>query len=940
MVAKSYGQSSGHINIGHINAQSLSPHMIDIQNTISTYNIHVMGISESWLTPESTSRSVNIHGYVLYRNDRKTKRGGGVAMYVSSTLKSRLVTVSDDGESYIRKPEFLGVEIFTKSYKILCVVIYNPPRTNSWSELLNSIMDIQSGYDSLILMGDLNTDWKTASASRNSLESLLYTFALNVIPFDATHRLDNSSTTIDYICTTNLDLLSHFSQHSCPSISKHDILIISLSLSGVADNSFITFRDRSTFNCDDFLTDLNHINWNAIFLEPDINIKVSMFNDLLLGIYNQHAPFKTITRKRKSPQWLSREIMNLISERNKIYRKFRRLGREQDGRTYRTLRNRIKCMVRNARFSYFYKKFSNCNGNSASLWKAVDELGVSGKSDCVTSLPVHANELNKFFIGNFYSSTNPTLTFTVDNPDKLFYFAHVGVDDIMKALFRTRSNASGPDGIPVGLLKECLPVILPILLHIFDVSLQSCMFPDVWKHALIRPIVKKKPALQAQDFRPISILCAVSKVLESVAFSQMQDFITDRNLFDNQQSGFRKNHSTHTALIKIIDDFKEGIDNGRVTLMVSIDFKQAFDCVNITLLVDKLNSLGFSLSACKWVKSYLTNRTQVVADPQGGYSCPMSRTAGVPQGSILGPPLFSLFINDLPNCLHYCNYHLYADDFVIYNQCDFNNVHDAVREVNEDLSSICSWASSNSFSINTDKTKAMWIGNRSFIHRLNNLNLPHVCFGGATILPDSTLKLLGIHIDSSLTFAHQYSAISRKTYAALNRLKKCSDAFPRNVKALLTKSLVLPHFDYCMSLYLGLAGEFQQKMQRLMNSALRFISGKRKYDHISQEFLTYDVMPFSKRTQFVALSLLAKILTTSEPRYLAECLTFRPANAPGSRRVSAFDLQVKFCSTSMGQSAFVFCAVKLWNNLPSVLRSYYNRPCFKNRLRLFLKTDF
>ena len=289
-------------------------------------------------------------------------------------------------------------------------------------------------------------------------------------------------------------------------------------------------------------------------------------------------------------------------------------------------------------------------------------------------------------------------------------------------------------------LKDSLPIILCLLVHIFDFSLQSGVFPSLWKRALVRPLPKTKSASLLSEFRPISILYAVSKILESLAAKQISSFITKKRILYTHQSGFRKGHSTHTALIRMVDDFRDAVNSKSITLVVSIDFSRAFDVMNIAVLIDKLLSLGFSNSACNWVKSFSWGRSQSVKLPNGELFSPLTRCSGVPQGSGLGPLFFSLFINDLPSVVEFCKFHLYADDFVIYLSGPFKNAQTIISKVNCDLDNISRWAADNGLSINTQKTQAMWVGSRGYINMMDSLNLLSVLLNGTTVAFKSPSK--------------------------------------------------------------------------------------------------------------------------------------------------------------------------------------------------------
>ena len=233
------------------------------------------------------------------------------------------------------------------------------------------------------------------------------------------------------------------------------------------------------------------------------------------------------------------------------------------------------------------------------MLKIVKEIGVTSTHDDLPQLQFELDTLNQFFIGDIPPRL-PNTQFTlvrISPDDNQFFFRHVEPDEVVSIVLSARSNARGTDDIPINYIKECLSTILPILLNIFDHSRQSGIFPTPWKKALVHPIPKRHTPLEPSHFRPVSILCAASKILETLAFKQLSNYISERKLLDTFQSGFRKHHSTHTALVSLADDIKEAIDDKKIVLAVAIDHTRAFDLVNPDLHI-KLKELGVSDSAC------------------------------------------------------------------------------------------------------------------------------------------------------------------------------------------------------------------------------------------------------------------------------------------------------------------------------------------------------
>lgn len=545
------------------------------------------------------------------------------------------------------------------------------------------------------------------------------------------------------------------------------------------------------------------------------------------------------------------------------------------------------------------------------------------------TLPTSVGDLNKHFVGDSsHTALQDLRSYARSSPESRFYFKYIDVYDVLDAVSSARSNAQGSDGIPLSHLKMTLYVTLPVLVDIFNCSLQSRIFPSSWKHALVRPLAKKNNPVSMGDFRPISILCAPSKLLESVAHKQLEEFVSNNSLLDPLQSGFRANHSTQTALINIVDEVREAIDKGKITLLIAIDYSRAFDLVNIPLLVEKLKYLGISDAVCNWIKSFLVKREQVVVAPSCETSVPLARTLGVPQGSLFGPPLFSLFGNDAPSVLRHCKHHFYADDLTIYYHGHIKQAREILRAVNEDLGNLATWATNNGLTINASKTKAIWFCSRGYISRLNAIDMPQPVVGGQMIEVCESVKILGVLLDSTLSWRDNCNEVSRKCFGTLARLRRCNDSLTRDCKLMLVKTLVFPHLDYCSGLFLDLSAELTLKLSRCKNAALRFVTNTRKSEHITPIYKALKIMPYATRRNYNCMVLLATVLKAQQPHYLSQKFSFRMIEEPGSKRRSTLDLKISLALSSSYRFSFAIGAANLWNQLPVNIRESYKRPCF------------
>jgi hypothetical protein len=523
------------------------------------------------------------------------------------------------------------------------------------------------------------------------------------------------------------------------------------------------------------------------------------------------------------------------------------------------------------------------------------------------------------------------------NHDMQFKFSPISQLQVHTSFKRIKSKAQGSDGIPLDFLKKLLPLILPFITNIFNTSLLQEHFPSQWKCSLIKPIPKKNNTSEEQDFRPISFLPILSKAFEKLIYDQVSNFLKDNNILNEFQSGFRHRHSTTTALVKITDDIRKSMDNKELSLLVLLDFSKAFDSIDKDILAAKLKGIGFSSSTINWTTSYLSDRKQmVVTNDMCSQWAQVSR--GVPQGSILGPLLFSLYINDCSSVIKSCNYHLYADDLQIYLHSNVESLRDNIKCINNDLDNLNTWSNHNFLNINPSKSQAIVIGYPRILALIQKNELPPLIINGNPIPYCESVKNLGILMDETLSWSLQVNKISKSVHKSLFPLLKLKYLVPVSLKKHLISTLILPLFDYADVVYLNLSDELSLKLQRLLNACVRFIFNLKISDHITEYFNKLSWLKLCDRRQMHTLSLLYQILNTNTPHYLVENFKTQDqvhkTNTRGNK-----NLVIPQHRTVIYNKSFTVTACREWNKLSLTIREAPSLATFKRALhKTLLKT--
>jgi Reverse transcriptase (RNA-dependent DNA polymerase) len=537
-----------------------------------------------------------------------------------------------------------------------------------------------------------------------------------------------------------------------------------------------------------------------------------------------------------------------------------------------------------------------------------------------------------------FSNSNSGGFSLADNPPPIFdSFRPASLDEVRKVIFSCSDKHCLLDAIPTFLLKKCFDVLGNLLTTFINLSLSEGSFPSSFSHAIVHPLLKK-PSLNTEDlanYRPISNLNFISKLLERIVAKRIDEHLSFNSLYLPLQSAYRKFHSTETALLAIHNDIITAMDHGKVTALVLLDLSAAFDTVDHVVLVHRLEHwFGITGIALNWFKSYLYNRTQAVSI-RDHLSDPTVLDCGVPQGSVLGPLLFTLYTIPLGNLLtqQKLNYHLYADDTQIFLNFAQPSISVHLELLSKAITSVQSWMTDNKLLLNPSKTEFLVFGTPA---RLKHLN-PATCLsvGNSDIQLSNSARNLGVIFDQNLSFSKHIDAVCRSTHYHLRDLRRIRRILPSSALIPLANALVSCRLDYCNSLYSGIPITNLLRLQRIQNCVARVVTGTAKYEHITPVLKRLHWLPIKQRIDFKTSLLVHKSLHSGQPSYLRSLLTIHERQY-STRSLDALCLQIPFARTSLGKRAFSVAGPRLWNSLPVSVRSADSLSTFRSRLKTYL----
>lgn len=584
------------LRIGHLNVRGLERHIDGIKLILDKNQYHFFATTETKLKSSSPVGPIRIPGYNLIKHTLPSGRGrgartcGGVGLYVQKGIKAIPFMKSslDADVPLASRFEFLAVHTKLNDLNICVVVVYNPSCSNPdfsnrYEKLLLDLLE--HDFDRLYIVGDFNINITASQPSTNlcALQQINAAFNLSVLPTGPTRITENSATTIDLLITDSPGTAIKSKTTAANTISDHEVVYLLADIR-VRKPVAQTIRVRNMRGIDQLQlqASLQSRDMQLFYETTDINTKTNLLSTELKSLLNQFAPEKDIVVQDQRTPWITAEIKQAVALRDLAFSLYRRnpnrARNDPQWQDYTRKRDRVNSLIFVAKIRYSERHFST-SLPARKLWSNLRREGIHNSKKNTPSNETNVDDLNHFFAEGHMQQlpanqqqppSEPIHRTEIDHGPAGFRFQHTNVHEVCRKIYEIQTNAAGTDDIPISFIKVLCPFILPLLSHLFNAIIDANEFPVAWKKGIITPIPKCSNPIQPKDFRPISVLPAISKVLEKILLVQITEHLSEADpaLLARNQSGYRKGFSTTTALTKVVHDIYSNFDDNRCTVMV------------------------------------------------------------------------------------------------------------------------------------------------------------------------------------------------------------------------------------------------------------------------------------------------------------------------------------------------------------------------------------
>ena len=834
------------VKMVHCNIRSLVKKIDQVKLLVEGSGIDIITISETWLKQHLNTSLFNLEGYYAFRQDRNQrlkpgKRGGGLICYVSHKHASSCEILSelDKSNDYI-EAQWLYIHRQHCKDMVICN-IYRPPKGDlrkAITYLDECLQTLNVSKTDLFILGDLNINYKNKSSPEyKKFNFFAQSNSLTQYINSTTRNTDKTKSLLD-LAITNSKFVSHAGTLDL-FISDHQPIYI-IHKKGRDIRQSVEFEGRSYRNFDavKFKELLLGLNWEGYYTLTDTDKAWAFIIDNITAALDIMCPVRTFHIKNYRPDWMTRELIEQVKDRDYFYKKAKTSGDRDAWNVARYLRNVTNSNIRQAKREFVLDELRHHDDNPKKFWKVIRKIVPSDKTvDSRDILLKHdgvkldknkvAHFINDYFInvGNFKRTNSQSYSSDECIEDhggpQLESLSEVLEKDVFKIVKDINiAKSSGLGNISSFIVKEAFKILIPEVTYMYNLSIQTAVFPAAWKQALVIPIPKSGNLSMVQNYRPISLLPLPGKILEKLIHQQLTGYLDSESLLSAAQHGFRKGHSTIHSVAQLTEYVSKKLDTRQPTLAAYVDFRKAFDCVQHPILINKLAQLGIGKGILDWVKSYLSDRQQKVL-ANNIYSAPLTIMQGVPQGSILGPLFYIIYANDLSKIVSKCGIALYADDTVLYTAND--NFAKSVQNLQDDIDSLNVWCTENGIRANTEKTKVMVFGTPNMLHKGP---VPDIELNGELLQVVSTYKYLGITLDTRLSYNVHVSKTIANVTAKLKQFKRMRNFLNAKAALMVYKNMMLPILEYGDVFLTAASVTNKKKLQILQNKCLRCALGK------------------------------------------------------------------------------------------------------------------
>ena len=880
-----------------LNCQSLNAKIDELTILLSQLNDHnieldAICLQETWYKDTQIPPAAQLKGYTAISKPKHCSEHSGLLIYLKDTYAFQKI---DTPQSNVF--DSLFIKVLHQEENIILGNIYRPPhkiisQLEAFNENFTSLLQTFSKYKIAILGGDYNINLLDLKSSKATHAHEFYNNVITngFIPkITLPTRLGETSYTLidNFMCkipnklTSTSGILSH-------KLSDHQPYFITIDLKTNSQKntkqSRVTTRkiNQNALNAirEDITNSLESIDYSE---NADPNTNYNNFISCLQTSLNNNCPIKTVKynkHKHKASPWITNGIIKSIRARDKIYVKLKHTNamtpEAEVLKLSLQLFNRIlQKTIRQAKYEYYHSTFEALKTNMKKTWGLIN--GILNRKSKNRSYPEEflinnttvsdktqiANEFNSFFtnigknLASKISHVGPEtyMDYLTQNITSNLAFNQVTNSEVESAIKKLKSTSSqGNDTLTSKLIKLLSPHIIPPITTIVNQSITTGIFPDALKIAKVIPIYKKDGEKQLENYRPISILPTISKIFERILFNQIHDYFRQNNLFYKGQYGFRPKHSTELAALELVDRLTQDIDKNAIPLNIFLDLSKAFDTIDHKILLDKLKHYGFSDLSLKLLCSYLTNRKQFVS-LDNTESNLLNIHTGIPQGSILGPLLFIIYINDLPQSCSSFVPIIYADDTTLYTKINETN---AELSINQELEHINIWLRVNKLSLNAKKTKFM------IFHKKNKkFKVPSLTINQVPLNRNESFNFLGLKINEHLTWTEHIKHISLRISRCIGQLNTLKDFLPSKILLTLYNTTILPHLNYCILIW----GSQHHLIYTLQKKCIRIISNSKYNSHSEPIYKRNKLLKIEDIYKLQQLNFYHKLKNNTLPSY-------------------------------------------------------------------------